>query len=37
LLLELFAREGADLGVLDRQDLRQHFDHRHVSAHRPIE
>ena len=32
LLLEALAGEGRDLGVLDRQDLRQHLDHRHLGA-----
>ena len=37
LLLEALAREGRDLGVLDRQDLRQHLDHGHLGADRAIE
>ena len=37
LLLEVFARERRDLGILDRQDLRQHFDDRHLRAHGAIE
>ena len=37
LLLEALAREGGDLGVLDRQDLRQHLDHRHLGAERAVE
>ena len=37
LLLELLAREGGDLRILDRQDLRQHFDDRHLGAHGAIE
>ena len=37
LLLKALAREGRDLGILDRQDLRQHFDHGHFGAERAIE
>src|SRR5579862_2763464 len=37
LLLETFAREGGDLGVLGRQDLRQDFDDGHFGAERAIE
>ena len=37
LLLELLARERGDLGVLDRQDLRQHLDDGHLGAHRAVE
>ena len=37
LLLETLARESGDLGVLDRQDLRQHLDHRHLGAERAVE
>ena len=37
LLLEAFAREGGDLGILRRQDLRQHLDHGHLGAERAIE
>ncbi len=37
LLLEAFAREGGDLGILDGQDLRQHLDHGHLGAERAIE
>ena len=33
LLLEALARESCDLGVFDRQDLRQHLDHGHLRAH----
>ena len=35
--LEALAREGRDLGVLRRQDLRQHLDHGHFGAERAIE
>ena len=28
---------AGDLGVLDRQDLRQHLDHRHLGAERAVE
>ncbi len=35
--LEALAREGGDLGVLSRQDLRQHLDHGHFGAERTIE
>ncbi len=31
------AREGRNLGILHRQDLRQHLDHRHLGAERAIE
>ena len=37
LLLETLAREGGDLGILGRQDLRQHLDHGHLGAKRAIE
>src|SRR5450759_87728 len=37
LLLEALAREGLNLVVLDRQDLRQHLDHRQLSAERAVE
>ena len=37
LLLERLAGEGGDLGILDREDLRQHLDHRHLGAERAIE
>ena len=37
LLLKTLAREGGDLGVLDGKNLRQHFDHGHLSAERPVE
>ena len=37
LLLEALAREGGDLGILGRQDLRQHLDDRHLGAERAIE
>ena len=37
LLLEALARDGGDLGVLHRHDLRQHFDHRHLAAHGGVE
>ena len=37
LLLERLAREAGDLGVLDRQDLRQHLDHRHLGAEGAVE
>ena len=33
LLLEALAGMRGDLVVLDRQDLRQHLDHRHLRAH----
>ena len=29
--------KAGDLGVLDRQDLRQHLDHGHLGAHRAVE
>ena len=37
LLLEALAREGGDLGVFRRQDLRQHLDHGHLGAERAVE
>ncbi len=37
LLLERLAGERRDLGVLDGQDLRQQFDHRHLRAHGAVE
>ena len=37
LLLEALAREGLNLVVLDRQNLRQHLDHGHVGAERAEE
>ena len=37
LLLEALARKRLNLVVLDRQDLRQHFDHRHLGAERAEE
>ena len=37
LLLELLARDAGDLGILRRQDLRQHFHHGHLRAHGAIE
>src|SRR5712671_1207863 len=36
-LFERVAREGGNLGVLDRQDLRQHFDDGHFRAHGAVE
>ena len=37
LLLERLVGEGGDFLVLDRQDARQHFDHRHRGAHVEVE
>ena len=37
LLLKTLAREGGDLGIFRRQDLRQNLDNRHVSAQRAVE
>src|ERR1035441_8745542 len=37
LLLEALARKSLNLMILDRQDLRQHLDHRHLSAERAVE
>jgi hypothetical protein len=37
LALKAFAREGRDFGILGRQDLRQHLDHRHLGAERAVE
>ncbi len=37
LLLERLAGERRDLGVLDRQHLRQHLDHRHLRTHGAVE
>ncbi len=37
LLLERLAGEDCNLGILDRQDLRQHLNHRHLGAERAIE
>src|SRR3954452_2468938 len=36
LLLEALAGERGDLGILDRQDLRQQFDDGHLASHRAI-
>src|SRR3569833_2939705 len=36
LLLELLAGDAGDLGILHRQDLRQHFNHGHLGAHGAI-
>ena len=37
LLLEALARQRGDLGILGRQDLRQHLDDRNVGAHGLVE
>src|SRR5262245_27859090 len=37
LLLELFAREGGNLGILGGQDLRQDLDHHHLGAEGAVE